>query len=631
MTKASLQDHLRYRFDNYMSRGTAALIGGLAIISLLLILAATIVITLFRFSQDGQRSLPFSEALWETMLHSMDTGTLAMDSGWDMRLIMLIVTLGGIFTLSALIGVLGSGLEMRLNELRKGRSKVVESGHTVILGWSSQIFPILEKLVTFRPTKRKICIAILAEKDKVEMEDEIREKIGKLHDVSIVCRHGNPMDLGDLEIISPHESRAIIILATDWHYHDAEVIKTCLAIINNPRRRKEPYHIVGSLRNPATQEIARLVSAGGEASLFQVDNLIALITAKSCRQRGLSLVYESLLEAGLYFKIEPTLIGKTFKEALSCYDESAVIGLLRNEAEIALNPAMETILGASDQIIAISTREPMPTSMAETVLKESTAAIQLVPSPASKPDRILILGWNIRGARIIEHMESYALPGSVVHIVTEIGNPEAQLNALERKLTNQTVQYQHGEIFSRGLLESLDVSSYDHIVVLSYAPDIETQKADSITIITLLHLRDIGKKSGAVLHIVSEIMDIRNLDLIQASDMDEFIVSDRLVSLSLAKLAEDKRIRSIFISLFDAKGPEIFLKPVADYIITDPPVSFHSILEAAQKQNEIAIGYCIKTKGNETKKQFDVILNPSKSQLIDLAADDRIIVVAKEP
>jgi ion channel POLLUX/CASTOR len=127
------------------------------------------------------------------MLHSMDTGTLAMDSGWDMRMITLIVTLGGIFTLSALIGVLGSGLEMRLNELRKGRSKVVESGHTVILGWSQQIFPILEKLATAHSSKGKICIAILAEKDKIEMEDEIREKIGKRRNISIVCRHGNPI------------------------------------------------------------------------------------------------------------------------------------------------------------------------------------------------------------------------------------------------------------------------------------------------------------------------------------------------------------------------------------------------------------------------------------------------------
>ena len=481
-----------------------------------------------------------------------------------------------------------------------------------------------------RASKGKNCIAILAEKDKVEMEDEIREKIGKHRNVSIVCRHGKPMDLDDLEIISPHESRAIIILATDWHYHDAEVIKTCLAIINNPRRRPEPYQIVGSLRNPATQEIARLISEGGEALLFQVDNLIAVIIAKSCHQQGLSSVYEGLLEAGIYFKSEPTLIGKTFREALKCYDKSAVIGLLRANEKIVLNPPMETHLESGDQIITISNAEPLPTSMAEIGLTESTYSNHLAPTAPRKPERTLILGWNIRGVRIIELMESYAMPGSIVRVVSEIDNTNSQITALAGRLTNLTVQYQHGEIFSRNLLESLDVRSYDHIVVLSYAPEIETQKADSIAMVTLLHLRDIGKKSGTVSRIISEIMDIRNIDLIQASDMDEFIVSDRLVSLSLAKSAVDKRIPGIFLSLFDVKGPEILLKPVTEYIGMDGPVNFYTILDAAQQRNETAIGYRIKTKGNKAMKQFDVILNPTKSKLIDLAAADQIIVIAEE-
>jgi ion channel POLLUX/CASTOR len=238
------------------------------------------------------------------------------------------------------------------------------------------------------------------------------------------------------------------------------------------------------------------------------------------------------------------------------------------------------------------------------------------------------LGWNIRGARIIEHMESYLMPGSIIRVVSDDGNPDSQIAAYAGKLTNQTLQYQHGDISSRSLLESLDVRSYNHIVVLSYAPKIETQKADSITMITLLHLRDIGKKSGAVFSIVSEIMDIRNVDLIQVSDMDEFIVSYRLVSLSLVKLAEDKRILGILLSLFGIKEPEIFLKPVAEYISMDRPVNFYAILDAAQRRNEIAIGYRTKAEGREAMKQFDVILNPTKSKLIDFAADDQIIVVA---
>ena len=79
-------------------------------------------------------------------MRTIDTGTVAGDTGWSFRLVGFAITLGGIFIVSALIGVLASGLEGRLNDLRRGRSQVVETGHTVILGWSPQVFTIVSEL-----------------------------------------------------------------------------------------------------------------------------------------------------------------------------------------------------------------------------------------------------------------------------------------------------------------------------------------------------------------------------------------------------------------------------------------------------------------------------------------------------
>ena len=105
--------------------------------------------------------------------------TVAGDTGsWTYLLIMLVVTLGGIFVLSTLIGILTTGIEARLESLRKGRSRVVEVGHTIILGWSEQIFPIISELVAANANLRKSCIVVLAAADKVEMEDAVREKVG---------------------------------------------------------------------------------------------------------------------------------------------------------------------------------------------------------------------------------------------------------------------------------------------------------------------------------------------------------------------------------------------------------------------------------------------------------------------
>ena len=87
---------------------------------------------------------------------------------------MLVVTLGGIFIVSALIGVLTTGLDARIAQLRKGRSRIIERNHTVILGWSDQVFIVLAELVEANESARRPCVAILADRDKVEMEEQIR-------------------------------------------------------------------------------------------------------------------------------------------------------------------------------------------------------------------------------------------------------------------------------------------------------------------------------------------------------------------------------------------------------------------------------------------------------------------------
>ena len=180
MKQTSWKDRLRYAFDNYMARGTTALIGGLGILSLMIIILAGIIIAVGGklVAPEGTEGLSFIEGAWEAMMRTLDAGTMGADTGWGFRLVMFGVTVGGVFIISTLIGVLTSGVEDKMDELRKGRSRVIETGHTVILGWSSQIFSIISELVLANENQAKPCIVILGEKDKVEMEDEIRANVG---------------------------------------------------------------------------------------------------------------------------------------------------------------------------------------------------------------------------------------------------------------------------------------------------------------------------------------------------------------------------------------------------------------------------------------------------------------------
>jgi len=61
---------------------------------------------------------------------------------------MLLVTIGGLVIVASLIGIVSGAFDSKVEELRKGRSRVLEQDHTLILGWSSKVFPIVREIAT---------------------------------------------------------------------------------------------------------------------------------------------------------------------------------------------------------------------------------------------------------------------------------------------------------------------------------------------------------------------------------------------------------------------------------------------------------------------------------------------------
>jgi voltage-gated potassium channel Kch len=634
MKPITFASRLRYQFDNIMSKGTIALIGWLFILSVLLIVivALGVFATGVAPTQEDGNPLGFLDLAWMGLMRTLDSGTMGGDTGsWPFLLAMLTVTLGGVFVVSILIGILTSGIEGKLDELRKGRSFVVEENHTVILGWSSQIFTIISELVVANANQPRSCIVILADKDKVEMEDEIRAKAGSSGRTRVVCRTGSPVDLGDLEIVNPHAARSIIILAPDTSNPDSHVIKTTLALTNNSNRRAEPYHIVAEVHDPKNVEIIRSIG-GNEVEPVLVSELISRITVQTCRQSGLSVVYTELLDfAGdeIYFCQEPGLTGKSYGEALLAYEDSVLIGLCSKEGRVQLNPPADTRIEAGDQVIAISQDDNTVrlSGRANPEIKREAIA---QPSPGEPiPERTLILGWNQRAPMIISELDQYVAPGSEVMIVADTPEEEVEAIGQSLQLRHLTVSFHAGDTADRRTLDKLGVPTYQHVVVLSYSDQLDPQEADSHTLITLLHLRAIAQQSQHSFSIVSEMLDVRNRELAEVTRADDFIVSDKLVSLLLAQISENKRLAAVFQDLFDPEGCELYLKPVGDYIQVGEPLSFYTVVEAAMLRGETALGYRLRAYASDVTQAYGVRVNPPKSKLVTFTAEDRVIVLAE--
>jgi len=633
MRKPSLAERLRYAFDITMSKGPVALIGWLALLSLTVVLFAAVVLTLAGIAPQGEEPLDWVEALWASLMRTLDPGTMGGDEGWGFRLVMLGVTLGGIFVISTLIGVLTTGIEGKLEDLRKGRSRVVESGHTVILGWSAQVFSIISELALANENQPRSCIVVLGDKDKVEMEDEVRDRVGRTGRTRIVCRRGNPADMGDLDIVSLHTARAVIILAPEGDDDpDASVIKTLLAVLNNPNRRPELYHIVAELHDPKNVAVARLVGRD-ELEVVSTGDLIARMMAQTCRQSGLSVVYSDLLDfAGdeIYFKEEPALVGQTLGEVLLAYEDSAVIGLCPRDGPPHLNPPLTTRVERGDRIIAISEDDDTIRLSGRNDLQIEEDAIQTARPAAPAPEGVLILGWNWRAPAVINELDHYVPAGSTVTVLADDPEGAAEIARQCRELHNLTVTFQAGDTTDRRELENLPLQDVEHVILLSYSDHLDTQKADARTLITLLHLRDIAAQAGYAFSIVSEIMDIRNRYLAEVARADDFIVSDRLTSLLMAQVAENKALGAVFDDLFDPQGSEIYLKPASDYVRLGQAVNFYTVVEAARRRGEVAFGYRLQIHGGDPARDYGVVINPRKSARVTFSGEDSVIVLAED-
>jgi voltage-gated potassium channel Kch len=626
MSQPTFAERFRYEFDNVLAKGTGALIVVLAVLTLVIMAVATIVAAIFRLSPD----VDAGHMMWMLLMRIMDAGAVGGDSGsWSYLFLMLAVTLGGIFVFSALIGVLSAGLEERLSEMRKGKSKVIESNHTVILGWGPQIFTVLSELVEANHSRKRACIVVVADMDAAEMYEAIQAHVDDFHSTRIVCRHGSPSESATLQMANVMTARSIIIIRPETEASDIQVVKIILALINDKQRRAAPYHIVAEINDPKYVDVAKIVGRD-ELELVVTSDLIARITAQTCRQSGLSTIYTELLDFGgdeIYFRAEPSLTDASFAQALLAYDTASVIGIVAANGMVRLNPDHTTMLLPDDRLICIASDD--------SAIKRSETSITPVPMqlPARAdrvidPEHTLILGWNWRTPDVIANLDAYVAPGSTLTIVCtqEFAAIEAWL--AQTTLHNMIVTVHDEDSTDRSVLDALNVADFQHVIVMAISDALDAEHADACTIITLLQLRDISDKVGAPFTIVSEMLDVRNRRLAEATKADDFIVSNRLVSQILAQVAENKHLNEVFRELFDPDGCEIYLKPIADYVTPGVEVNVATLVEHAHQRGEIAIGYRIEALSQDAHRQYGVVINPPKSQMVTMQAADALIVIA---
>jgi len=168
---------MRYWMVDWVVQRTWALITVLAITCVVLVFGVTGLVMAVTPEQSGGQG-PWHDA-WLNLTLLLDPGTIGNDNtqhDFWYRIFSLTVTIGGILVVSALIGVLTTALNAKLQDLRRGRTPVGERNHTVVLGWSDDVETIVDELL--EEGARRPCAVILDPDPRLpELIGEVRSRL----------------------------------------------------------------------------------------------------------------------------------------------------------------------------------------------------------------------------------------------------------------------------------------------------------------------------------------------------------------------------------------------------------------------------------------------------------------------
>ncbi|VAI40070.1 unnamed protein product [Triticum turgidum subsp. durum] len=241
------------------------------------------------------------------------------------------------------------------------------------------------------------------------------------------------------------------------------------------------------------------------------------------------------------------------------------------------------------------------------------------------PERILFCGWRRDMEDMIMVLDAFLAPGSELWMFNDVPEIDRERKLIEggldfSRLENITLVHREGNAVIRRHLESLPLESFDSILILAdESVENSAIQADSRSLATLLLIRDIqakrlpykeaigsdgfrrslseGSWMGEMQQasdksvIISEILDPRTKNLLYMSKISDYVLSNELVSMALAMVAEDRQINYVLEELFAEQGNELQIRQSDLYLREDEELSFFEVMLRARQRKEVVIGY----------------------------------------
>ena len=554
----------------------------------------------------------FTTSLWNSWTFIVDAGSHVAETKFAGKFISIIITVLGLLFFATLVGLLTSGIEETLEELRKGRSSVVEKNHIVILGWSDKIFSIINQISKANENENKIVIVILAEKEKDVMDLEIANNTQLIRNTEIVTRTGELFRLETLSKVSLNEAKNLILLDEDKEFSDNIKIRILLTI-----KKYYPINIpiIIELRNEVTLEIINKFSAKNIYPINMSKTVNRLI-AQSVANPGVGNIYTKILDfngPSFYIIDVPQLIGQNYSNLLFKNDEICLCGI-SSEAKINFCPNSDYKIKPHDKLVVLSDGKQNFQSINNgnvkdyKVLKYNGNLFQL-----ERDKQILIIGNHTFLNELINEIYEY-FDSTVKITIISSSNPYFE-NDDRIKLINDTFEnYMNNS--------GIDLNIFDNIIVFSNSEKDEKFTNDSEVLVNYIYIKNHLNSQSKFIHIVAEIFDESTEKILTEETNRDFIISEDLISNYISTIAFNNEIYYAWEDLFSYGGNLIQVKNITDLFQMDESLSFNDIAKNLYEYNVILIGYIDKSN--------NIYINPvNKSIDREWSINDKVIILIK--
>ncbi|TYJ44787.1 hypothetical protein E1A91_A02G008500v1 [Gossypium mustelinum] len=559
----------------------------------------------------------------------LQEGNHANSEGMGPRLVSVSISFGGMLIFAMMLGLVSDAISEKLDSLRKGRSEVVEQNHTLILGWSDKLGSLLNQLVIANESLGGGIVVVMAERDKEEMELDIAKMEFDFRGTSVICRSGSPLILADLKKVSVSKARAIVVLADDGNadQSDARALRTVLSLTGVKEGLRG--HIVVELSDLDNEVLVKLV--GGElVETVVAHDVIGRLMIQCARQPGLAQIWEDILgfeNCEFYIKRWPQLDGMQFEDVLISFPDAIPCGVkvASRGGKIILNPEDSYVLQEGDEVLVIAedddTYAPGALPM---VWRGSLAGDFIVPKLTEK---ILLCGWRRDMEDMIMVLDAFLAPGSELWMFNEVVESERERKLIDggldlSRLVNITLVHREGNAVIRRHLESLPLESFDSAKRLPYREAMVTrgQRGSFSRGSWIGEMQQASDRSV----IISEILDPRTKNLLSMSKISDYVLSNELVSMALAMVAEDRQINDVLEELFAEEGNELHIRLAELYLHEGEEMSFYEIILRARQKREIVIGYRLENA------ERAVINPPNKNERRRWSVKDVFVVITEK-